>query len=72
MEQLISQGRLSEAVAAYRKQPVPALLTRLGEVLLSGRGLEMLELYQAYLLVPPSVRWIVSSYPRRPRRSQEE
>lgn len=53
--QLISQGKLDDAVAAYGRRPVPGLLIRLGEALRrSGRGLQMLELYQEFIAAPPT------------------
>ena len=53
IEQLISQGMLDDAVAAYRRGPVTDVLIKLGEALKrSGRGLEMLELYRGLLLGP--------------------
>ena len=54
LDEALSQGRLDDALRLYRQQPTPDRLTRLGEALKrAGRGLEMLELYQAYLLAPP-------------------
>ncbi len=52
--ELISNGRIDEALAFYRRQIVPDRLPQLGEALKgAGRGLEMLELYHEYLLTPP-------------------
>ena len=53
LEQLISRGLLDDALAAYRRRPVHDKLISLGEALKrSGRGLEMLEFYNGFLLGP--------------------
>ena len=55
LESLLSRGMLDEALASYRKQPISDRLTRLGEALkLAGRGMEMLALYQQFLLMAPA------------------
>ena len=55
LQSLIERGMLDDALAAYRKQPIPSLLMRLGEALKrDGRGLEMLDLYEGFLLTAPT------------------
>ena len=54
LDSLLSQGLLDEALAAYRKQPLPECLRRLDDELQrAGRGLEMLAIYEHFLLAVP-------------------
>jgi len=55
LKEFLARGWLDDAVQAYRRHPVPPLLSRLGSQLKrEGRGHEMLALYREHLLMRPT------------------